>query len=192
MISRTEIVSSLEGCFRLARGKDDALSYFNISSDGFWRSFIAMALSLLVSVLQSYLEVFAYNRADLPEVEGLKSGALEFSLYPMLIILLSWLTFLIFVYAISRSAGFHEKYWTFAIVYNWCQLAIIGVWFVLSVFILGTVGIEQFALFFFLYLIASYMFLWFVAVRTLAVTTLMATGLIFVEFLITVTYLVLT
>lgn len=191
MIKLSEIASSLEGCVRLARRKDDALSYFNISTDGFWASFTALALSLLIGISQSYLEIFAYNKADFQDVAGLKSGAIEFSLYPMLIMLLSWLTYLAFVFAISRSGGFQEKYWAFTIVYNWCQLAIIGVWFVLSVFILGTIGIEQFAALFFLYLIVSYYFLWYVIVRTLAVSALMAIGLIFVEFLITVTYLVI-
>jgi hypothetical protein len=191
MTSIAEIQSSIKGCISLAKGEENALKYFNLSSGGFWSSFIAVVLGLLIAALQAYLEIYIFNKSDIPAVPGLKDEPLEFSVLPIVIMLVSWLSYLCAVFFISRSAGFTDKFWTFVIVYNWSQLTIIGIWFVLSVFILGTVGIQFFSLAFFLYLIASYFYLWYMTLRTLETSALMAVGIISIEFLITVTFIVL-
>ncbi len=191
MTSIAEIQSSIKGCFSLAKGEEDALKHFNLSSDGFWSSFTALALGLLIAALQTYLEIYIFNNSDIPAVPGLKDEPLEFSVFPIIIMLFSWLSFLCAVFFISRSAGFVDKFWSFVIVYNWSQLTILAIWFILSVFILGTIGIQFFSQAFFLYLIASYIYLWYLTVRTLETTALMAVGVIFIEFLITVTFIIL-
>ena len=44
MIGRAEIERAIVGSWRLFTGKGDALTYFDTSRDGFWRSFQVVAL----------------------------------------------------------------------------------------------------------------------------------------------------
>ncbi|WP_025897819.1 hypothetical protein [Sneathiella glossodoripedis] len=190
MTSFAEITSSIQGCLRLAKGDSQALGYFNISSGGFWSSLTALVLGLIIATVQIYIEIHVFNSSDIPAVQGLKDEPLDFSFVPIVLMLASWISFLTIIYFAARSAGLINHYWTFFIVYNWSQLTIIGIWFIISVFILGTVGIQFFSLAFFLYLIASYVYLWYMTTRTLQASPLMSLGVVLIEFLVTLTFVV--
>ena len=56
MVSLKEIVNSLYGAYLLARRDPDALSYFNISTEGFYHSFAAMILAVPLFIFESAID----------------------------------------------------------------------------------------------------------------------------------------
>ena len=63
-----EIIRSLTGAWLLAKRDTSALNYFNLSIEGFWRSFSAMVLVLPILILSASISL------DLKLASGAQEG----------------------------------------------------------------------------------------------------------------------
>lgn len=110
---RAEIAAALKGLALLLRGDARALQFYDLSLDGFWRSF---GLPLFCLVLYLILQPVSPVQA---EIWG--DNRLGFLLLQGLEYLLAWASFLIAMAAISRGFGLGHRYAVFVVLYNWAQ-----------------------------------------------------------------------
>jgi len=176
MTNLKEISSSLYGVYHLAKRDQNALNYFNLSTAGFFSSFAAMLIAIPFFSIEN-----AIDYAALP---------IEISLIPFLAIinialLVNWAIYLLTIGILAKYLDFGPNFSVFAIVYNWSQLAIMILWFPISIILTGLLGVENTGLFQLLFMLATYVYLWYVLRVTLAVSGSLALGLTFLEFLLT-------
>jgi hypothetical protein len=115
MPSRDEILRSLTGAGHLFLDRPDALRYFDISIDGFWRSFGAILL-----VLPSFALVALAERTRILSdsvQEGFDGGA--FLLNKAISLGVDWVAFAIVFAFVAGPLGLGRTYSTFIIARNW-------------------------------------------------------------------------
>jgi hypothetical protein len=115
MPGRDEILRSLTGAWHLFLDRPDALRYFDISIDGFWRSFGAILL-----VLPSYVMIALSERAQILTdsiPDGFDGGA--FFINKLVSICVDWVAFPIVFAFIAGPLGLGRTYSTFIIARNW-------------------------------------------------------------------------
>lgn len=109
---RAEIASALRGLALLVRGDARALQAYDLSLDGFWRSFRAPLLPILLYIILLPPEVSAVppeaGRSVLWLVQGLQ-------------VLAGWALFLAGIAVLGRLAGLDHRFGIFTVLYNWAQ-----------------------------------------------------------------------
>lgn len=106
---------SVRGSIRVLRFDPDALEAFNLTLEGYWRSFYA-ALILLPLYLVYLL--------TLPMPEGVGAGRywlIEAIAYPLV-----WTLWPLISFYVCRSAGVPDRYTAYITVYNWAQVLLLG------------------------------------------------------------------
>ena len=111
MPPKQEIVSSLYGAWRLMRLDAAGMTYFNLSSDGFWRSFFAAVMIAPFYVALSYVEL-----ADQAEARAALM-ALDFASYCA-----RWAAFVVVMIFIARLLQRSQHYAGFIIASNWISV----------------------------------------------------------------------
>lgn len=111
--SSAEIRSAVKGLGLLLRGDERALHCYDLSLDGFWRSFWLPLLLLVVYALvmqPTAVELAAYDddRAFYMLVQAVK-------------FLLGWVAYFALIAGISRIFGLGGRFGIFVILYNWAQ-----------------------------------------------------------------------
>ncbi|MCC3303555.1 hypothetical protein [Sneathiella sp. HT1-7] len=177
MTSIREIVNSLFGVYLLARRDPHALAYFNMSMEGFYRSFLAMILALPLFAIENSID---YRKVPTD------TSIVPFLLYLCLALLISWGSYLAIVAVLARYMGFSDRYSIFVVVYNWMQFGIILVWFPISIIATGIFPENIAATMTLLFIAATYALLWYMLKVTLNLTGMTAVGLAFLEFLIVI------
>lgn len=115
MISSREILSSLYGTWRLAHLDPQGMGWFNLSAEGFQRSFFAAVL-----VLPAYLGALALDSA-LSGEPGPDWGV-KLAFYPVY-----WLTLPIVLGIAARALGLGRGYAAAVIASNWAGVLVNGV-----------------------------------------------------------------
>ena len=114
---------SVRGSVRVLRFDPDALQAFNLTIEGYWRSFYA-ALMLLPLYLLYLL--------TLPMPQGVGVG--RFWLIEAINYSLVWTIWPLISYYICRGAGVQDKYITYITVHNWAQILLLGGQMLLVIF----------------------------------------------------------
>lgn len=112
-----EIRRSLYGALRIAILDPDALSHFNLTEDGFWRSFFAMAPSVLLYALLNALPV-----GELPMDEEGPSLLFTVPAHAVLYLVI-WVAYLLAMIPVTRLLRLSHRYVGFVVVWNWASLA---------------------------------------------------------------------
>lgn len=175
MALREEIARSLRGALLLARFDPRGVGHFDVSLDGFWRSFLG---ALLVAPLTIGNMLAEAGDADISWL----SEALRY--------MVGWALFPIVMIPMARVMGLSGQYVPFVIAYNWMQVVQAVLFFVLGV--LHRTGIPMLAMggpLDYAMLVYAIVYFAFVARMTLGVGALTGTGLAILDML--VTYLVL-
>jgi hypothetical protein len=134
MPSRDEILRSLTGAWHLFLDRPDALRYFDISIDGFWRSFGAILL-----VLPSYALVALAERTRVltDSINGSFDGG-AFLANKVISIGVDWVAFQIVFAFVAGPLGLGRTYSTFIIARNWgTVLAVIPYAFIALLYLAG-------------------------------------------------------
>ncbi|MBL4907921.1 MAG: hypothetical protein JKX94_10760 [Sneathiella sp.] len=173
-----EILWSLFGCYRLALRDEKALSYFNLSEKGFWSSFTAILVAIPILCVQNLL--------------GYNFSATGISLLPFLLLyivtmVITWGLYLAAIGFASKYLNVSDKFSVFVIVYNWAQVALMALWLPFFILTLGLLGPEITSVFGLLFVVISYVFLWFVLKATLEIPGPTAAALAFLEFIFSLT-----
>lgn len=104
------LAESLTGAWRLARLKPDGFAWFDLSADGFWRSFLAMPVAAPL-----FLGFVAAQAGGGP----LDAGTLVVQLLSYLVV---WCLFLGLMVPFARFFGLGPGYVPFVVAYNWAQV----------------------------------------------------------------------
>lgn len=162
-----EVRRALAASLLLARGRTEGMGLFDLSVEGFWRSFIAGVLIIPGYLL---LVVDQYARAPLPAepgtiaaVEAL-SYALGFVAFPLAAAGLTWFL------------GLGRRYVPLIVASNWATLPQVGL--MLAALVVGVVLPPLRSVLFALAALATLVYQWFVVRTALETTT--GTALAFV------------
>lgn len=176
--STREIVYGLFGAWRLAHLDQSGMSYFDDSVEGFWKSFFAAALVAPGYVILIVLEPSATNTS---------AGALRLFLIHLLTYSMSWTVFPVIVHPICQAIDRDAAYVRFIVAFNWAKVVQMAVY--LPVVIIVWLGILSEALASLLnggvyMLLLGYQ--WFVTRTALDIRPWPATGLVALDFIISV------
>ena len=114
MLERDEIARSLTGAWGLFLDRADAMRHFDVSVDGFWRSFRVVVLVLPLYVLTSLAE-----RTIAASTMGPAPDAAMFLLGNAVSLGLDWITLPIVLALAARPLGIERNYSAFVIARNW-------------------------------------------------------------------------
>ncbi len=110
-----EITSSIFGAWRLALRDADGMRWFNLTVEGFWRSFIAAALILPFALLVAYVPL----PQETPEAgHGL---AMVIGFY-----VLEWIGRAVILLGLSILVGRTNRYAALVILWNWVAIPEFG------------------------------------------------------------------
>jgi hypothetical protein len=176
MPSYREIVYGLYGAWRLARLDASAMSYFDRTLAGFWKSFFAAVI-----VAPGFAIIITYEIARF-EIEV---GTLRLILIESLAYLLGWVAFPVAAHQICEAIGKREAYIGFIVAFNWSQVIQMAV-FLASIGLIASgalpEGIGTLLYWIVLFTILSYQ--WFVTRTALAVTAAGAVGFVVLDVVI--------
>lgn len=105
---------ALRGALRLARGDRGGLACFDLSIDGFWRSFRAavIAYPLFLVLLGMRVTVAEWER----------SGPLQIVLVETIGYVIAWSAFPLIMLSVTRWIGRARSFTDFMVPYNWSQV----------------------------------------------------------------------
>ena len=169
-----ELRTSVQGAVRLARFDAASMNDFNLTIDGFWRSFGA---ALLLAPISAIMLALSSPSPDGGIAQTVILHAVEYAL--------SWIVFPVLMIPVSRFLGLGDGYVSFIIAYNWSSVVQVALFFVVTVF--GAVGvlsagllvIANFAAF--LFVLA---YLTFVARTALGAPLVTATGIVMLDMVV--------
>lgn len=171
-----EVLSSLIGATRLLRRDAGGLSDFNLTEEGFWRSFFAMALVLPMSAF-----------AAIMFRENAEVSATVLASRTTVNLVLQWAVFTALMLIFTRSLGLGHHYMRFITVYNWSSVVATGCMMVpVLLHGMNLIGIEGALLVVFFIFLLMLAYFWFVARLTLETSGGVAAGIVFIDFLLNI------
>lgn len=174
MPDRQEVISSLYGAYRLAWFDENGMAYFNVSVEGFWRSFFAAVLLMPFYILSIGQDLM------LPE-GGFSFWALMVHLFTFAI---SWIIFPLVAFFATDLLGLGSRFTALVVTVNWTSLLTFGL---LTVSIGFFALLQQQALAELAMLIITtglIVYHWFVIKTALETTTAIAIAFVLFNFLL--------
>jgi hypothetical protein len=118
ILTADEVVRSLKGSLRLIQREADGLRDFDVSIEGFWRSFAAIVLTL-----PAFVALLAERRL----ASGLAPGGGLFddpglALGEALAYLATWFAFPLMMIGFVRLMGLERRYVGYVVAYNWSSV----------------------------------------------------------------------
>ncbi|MCG8693415.1 MAG: hypothetical protein MI806_19605 [Minwuiales bacterium] len=178
---REEIFQALYGASLLARLDPRGMSCFNLTIEGFWRSFLAAVISAPLYLL------IVWFQPQTDAAPGLQDVTLFWRIFVETIdYFVTWATFPVIMVFVARWMGLDHLYVTYIIAYNWCQALVVLLLVVVSAVIgIGILPetIAGFALT--VSFVAILYYLWFVTKTALQIEWHLAIALVLLEFVAT-------
>ncbi len=178
MPSYRDIVYGIYGALRLARLDSGAMSYFERTPAGFWKSFFAAVI-----VAPGFAIIIAYELGQ-AEIE-LEAGALRVLLVETLAYVLGWVAFPVLVHQICEATGRRDAYIGYIVAFNWSKVIQMAV--LLPSIGLIALGAPNGDGGWLLRLAVSFLILfyeWFITRTALSVTAMGAVGFVVLDFVI--------
>jgi len=178
MISLREVITALYGAYRLARFDPGGLGFFDVTVQGFWRSFFAAVL-----VAPLYLILLLIRYSNLPNPLPL----FRFITLEAIAYVIAWVAFPLLMASLARLLDRDDYYIRYIVAYNWAAvlqnllyipIAILAAAGVLSIALSNTLGLMALAL------IVAYT--WFITRTALEVAAGMAAGIVGLDFMLNV------
>ena len=173
-----EIVSSLYGASRLARGDAKGMNFFNATEEGFWRSFTAATLIAPLFIILLGVR-YVISDSDVAIARYTSIHAISY--------VIGWIAFPLLIYYLADILGKGQNFIAYIVSYNWASVLqnILYLPFALLVeaqFIQGSlvtfVGILLLGLVF--------LYTWFVTKTALEVSNFTAIGFVVIDLLLSV------
>jgi hypothetical protein len=182
MPGRDEIAQSLIGAWRLFLDKPDAMRFFNVSVDGFWRSFYAIVL-----ILPTYVFIALAERRQIL-TDSLANDDFSGSAFIVnkgVSLALDWVTLPILLALLAGLLGVGRTYAGFIVARNWgAVLAITPFGVVALLFLLGILGSDSANVISLVILVVVVRFNYLIARRALGVDVFFAVGIVVADFVI--------
>ncbi len=179
MLSAKELAGAAYGITRLLRRDKGAFAFFNASLEGFWRSFTAAAILAPVYAVLLLVDVAA----------GVSEQPLRFLSVQVIAYVMGWVAFPLLMVYLSRALRREENFFRYMVAYNWFQLVPLTAFVVLTLIATtGGGGPSVLAQFLALVLfIATLVYNWFIAREGLQVDGFSAIGVVFADFVLSLT-----
>ncbi len=175
MPGREEIARALFGAFLLVRRDPRGMGFFNITLEGFWRSFFAAVL-----VAPMFAIIMALHR---PEQAAEATVAWQI-LAQTIRYAIDWAAYPVIVAVIARLMNLSHLYVGYIVAYNWAKVLINAAFLVLAVMAAPDIVPEGLMNFLrFVTLIAVIYYLWFVTCTALQLAWYVGAGLVAIEFI---------
>lgn len=174
--SRREILSSLYGSWRLAHFDRGGMSYFDISVDGFWRSFFA---ALIVAPLYAVMLGLRYAAAGEP------GDPTHYGLIEAISYLISWFSYPVVMHALTGLLDCRDRFVGYMVAYNWSlvlQNAVLVPIAMLNA--LQVISPTAASMLWLVSIVAVLAYLWFIARAGLAAPPLTAVGIVSIDVLL--------
>jgi hypothetical protein len=185
MLGREEITRSLTAAFDLFLDRPGAMRNFDVSVEGFWRSFAAVIL-----VVPSYaLAVLAERQlsAAIDPAAPVQDGA-AFLVQNVLGLGLDWVALPVILALLARPLGIARHYPEFVVARNWgAVIAAVPFGVIGLLIVLGLVGGELANLLMFAALIIVLRYTYLIARRSLDVGLGFAIGIVVLDFVVSLT-----
>ncbi len=179
-----EIQVSLYASWRLARGDARGLALFNATIEGFWRSFLAMAL---VAPLFAILLLLRYGH------ESVSVGPARFFAVQAIGYIVAWFVFPLIMFYVVQAIDRERRFFTYIVAYNWSSVLQNLIYLPLAMAAeLGLLPAELSSFLSFIVLTLVFVYIWFVTRTALAVTGLLAAGIVAGDFLLSIVVNIVT
>jgi len=151
----TEIGRSLLASWHVLMGrKDAALALFNLSEQGFWRSFLAFPVALPLYLLAVRMGIPAMAETDA------QKAMLGFVLFKATFMLaLEWVAWIVVVALLLKPLGLAQHFGRYVIVYNWSSPLILALQAVPTFLYFNGLITREAATFIFLFLLGVALYL---------------------------------
>ena len=105
---------AIGGALKLARGDARGLGFFDLTLDGFWRSFRAAAICypFFLMLLASRVSAAHWEASGTPRIVIVETIGY----------VISWVAFPLLMLPLSRWLGREDRFLAFMVAYNWSQL----------------------------------------------------------------------
>lgn len=128
VLGTQEIRQSCIASWRIMRGETEALQQFDLSADGFWRSFLVIFLLLpfyLLSLIAENVLMVEHIMTQGQENTEMVAGGFQLYFGKFLSLFVDWITFPIVVGLLAGSLGLKRNFGPYIIVRNWSTLIIL-------------------------------------------------------------------
>jgi hypothetical protein len=179
-----EILRSLTGAWRLLRRDPSGTGYFDLTLEGFWRSFGAIVL-----VAPLYLIAIEAEHGMLVENQSEAASGSSYLLIKSLFFLAEWISYVILMVFLTRLLGLGAFFVSYIIAYNWA--AVITAALAVPPFVLyglGALGAVPAIMFSLMVTGLILYYHWYVALVVLRTRTAIAAGLVAMEFLLSLVF----
>lgn len=170
MPSFTEIAYGLYGAWRLAHLDRSAMSLFDRTVSGFWKSFFAAVLVAPAYLILRVLDV---------DQSGIAAGPLHSFIVLALGYIVSWLAFPVVMHPICHMIDRPEYFISFIVANNWAKvLQIYAILLIVAIHETGLLPAAIGTLLVFLTNVLIFAFEWFIARTALNIGGMAAAGLV--------------
>jgi hypothetical protein len=150
-----EIASGIYGAWRLARGDVGGIGYFNATRQGFWRSFLAMAI---VAPLFASVLLLIYEDA-VDQYEPVRFFSVHAIGY-----VTAWFLFPLIMFYVVQAIDRERRFFAFVAAYNWAS--VIQNFIYIPVVVVAQLGVIPPNLTYFLVFVIKtlvFVYTWFIA-----------------------------
>jgi hypothetical protein len=177
-VTLPEVTRALYGAYRLARLDTGGMAYFDVSADGFWKSFFA---AVIIAPLYLLFLLLHYQAA------GIDAPFIRYISLEVIAYVVSWALFPLVMAGVTKFLQREEKFIAYIVAYNWAT-----VWqnaFYLPIQILVAAGIlspEAGSTIGISVLMAVLFYVWFITRTALGVPVSTAVALVVLDLILTV------
>lgn len=174
-----EIYRSIYGAWRIARFDPGAMRHFNLSLEGFWRSFFASVLLAPFFMLSKIVNEVGDGAEQLAE------NTAGYIVFWLLIWFLAWAVFPIVMIPVARLLKLSDTYVPFIIAWNWSSVLMAVLLYPLYILHgLSLIGPEPAALFMMAAQVSVFFYGYLVTRASLQSAMFTAIGIVVMEFLL--------
>ena len=164
-----EIASGIYGAWRLARGDVGGIGYLNGTEQGFWRSFLAMAI--VAPLFASVLLLIYESAPDTYEpVRFFSVNAIGY--------VAAWFVFPLIMFYVVRAIDRERRFFAFIAAYNWAS--VIQNFIYIPVVVVAQIDVIPPDLTYFLLFVIKtlvFVYTWFIARSALSITGMLAAAI---------------
>ncbi|MEQ9519371.1 MAG: hypothetical protein RLN89_08015 [Parvibaculum sp.] len=175
MPSSQEIISVIIGAVKVAQRDQTALNHFDLSADGFWRSFTA----ILYALPFYFIFITASWRMGQEADVTLASSLTTYATSELLTYGVMWVLYPLAIAGITRATNLTQSFAPYVIVYNWSSLLIAALMVLPYIFFsLGLIGVGGASLIILFLFILALVYRWILASQILRANPLIASGVV--------------
>lgn len=169
---------ALYGAYRLARLDATGMSHFDVSADGFWKSFFAAVIVAPLYVLFLLL----HFQAGENDASFFRYVSIETIAY-----VITWVLFPLVMAGMTKFLGREDKFIAYIIAYNWASVWQNAVYLPVQILIAaGVLSAEAGASFSIAVLMAVLFYVWFITRTALDVPVSTAAAIVVIDLLLSV------